>query len=334
MKIINIPIEPLEERYSIQWDKWFKEQFAENKLNVQTVYGTKTKGKIIHGSFLDVLETNLYKTSQLQKIIKILHEYDNKEPLVLFFHDLWFPGLANIAYIRDGMHLKNLYICGCLHAGSYDPYDFLNKQQMTPWAHLLEESMFEIVDMIFVATYFHAEMLHKRRKVPNSIIHVTGFPLYPDFVQQTTKEGIILFPHRLDSEKQPDLFDALKQMSFPYSLHWTWIKTKDVAKTKEEYYTLLNKSRFAISFALQETWGIAMQEAVLCGCFPIVPRRLSYPELYIDPFLYDSVGEILSMIDKFWNDPPLEELRLQQKSILNNGAKAIPHIINLIKTLQ
>ena len=29
MKLINIPIEPLEERYSVQWDKWFAEAFVD-----------------------------------------------------------------------------------------------------------------------------------------------------------------------------------------------------------------------------------------------------------------------------------------------------------------
>lgn len=92
MKIINIPIEPLEERYSVQWDIWFKKQFEEAGLDFTTVYGTGTKGKIIHGSFLDVLETNIYKTSQLQNILKMLLDCSSEEPVILFFHDLWFPG--------------------------------------------------------------------------------------------------------------------------------------------------------------------------------------------------------------------------------------------------
>src|SRR5512138_1159671 len=132
IKVLNIPIEPLEERYSTQWDKWFRVEFLKANIQFETAYGEKTSGKIGRGSFLDVTETNLYKTSQLQKVINIIANHDYRDPLVVFFHDLWNPALTTLAYIRDGLGLKNLYIVGCLHAGSYDPYDFLNRQQMTP----------------------------------------------------------------------------------------------------------------------------------------------------------------------------------------------------------
>ena len=34
-----------------------------------------------------------------------------------------------------------------------------------------------------------------------------------------------------------------------------------------------------ISTAEQDNFGISVVEAVRCGCFPLLPRRLSYPEL-------------------------------------------------------
>jgi len=331
MKILNIPIEPLEERYSVQWDRWSKEEFAAANLDFTTIYGGESlSGKINRGSFLDVIETNSYKTEQLQYIINFLSNYDDKEPLVLFFHDLWFPGLANIAYIRDGLMLKNLYITGCLHAGSYDAYDFLNKQQMTPWAHSLENSMFEIVDQIYVATNYHKELICSKRTVDKDKIHVTGFPLYPDFVPITlTKQNIIVFPHRLDSEKQPELFTTMcREVG-----RWNWLKSKEYASNKEEYYELLNLSKIAVSFALQETWGIAMQEAVLCGCIPLCPNRLSYPELYEEEFLFDNFEVAKFKILHFMLIPPHGLLLRQQEMILKKGAAAIPNIIQHIKSL-
>ena len=82
MKLLNIPIEPIESRYSSQWDIWFKDQFSAYFVKYETIYGCATSGKISTGAFLDVMETNLYKTSQLLQIIEILRNYDDKERLV------------------------------------------------------------------------------------------------------------------------------------------------------------------------------------------------------------------------------------------------------------
>jgi len=103
MLVFNIPIEPIESRYSIQWDTWFKNAFNLEFDEVYTVYGEKTSGVIQQGSFLDVIETNEYKTSQLQKIIKMLKLLPKEKEIILFFHDLWYPGICNLAYIRDGL---------------------------------------------------------------------------------------------------------------------------------------------------------------------------------------------------------------------------------------
>jgi len=332
MKILNIPIEPIEDRYSAQWDKWFRNCFKSMNLDVLYIYGEKTSGKINHGSFLDVIETNVYKTSQVLKILKYLSKVNKQEKVVLFFQDLWFPGLESIAYIREGLGLKNLKICGCLHAGSYDSYDFLNKTGMTPWASKMEDGWFNhIVDQIYVATNFHKKLLQETRNISADKIIVTGFPLYPDFVKVSEKEKLVIFPHRLDSEKQPDLFDRLSDI-FAGS-GWRFVKTKDVIKSKKEYYILLNKAAISISFALQETWGIAMQESVLCGAAPLCPDRLSYSEMYDPSFLYDSFENLVILLQKYMKDFPKISLKNQEKDILKKGSEAISIIIQKIQSL-
>jgi glycosyltransferase involved in cell wall biosynthesis len=334
MKIINIPIEPLEERYSGQWNTWFIQGFAKSNICFETIYGDTCINEIKHGSFLDVIETNLYKTSQLGKILTYISTMKPDDSVVLFFHDLWFPGLINIAYMRDGLGLKNLKICGCLHAGSYDEYDFLSKT-MGQWTEDFENSMLNIVDKIFVATQFHKDLLYHQRNVSANKIMVTGFPIYDDFRDQDNlppcRENIIVFPHRLDDEKLPVLFDEFAED--PKMKRFKWLKTKEVCKTKNEYYELLSKSKFAISFARQETWGIAMQEAIICGCIPIVPNRLSYPEMYDQDFIYDELDEAKRIIAQFEINPPAFNLQQTRNRILKNGARAIPRMIEQMKKL-
>ncbi len=332
--LINVPIEPLPERYSIQWDTWFKKEFEQSFACVHTIYGDTSTRKIEVGSFLDVFDTNQYKASQLHQIIQLIRK-DTSKKYILFFHDLWFPGLESLAYIRDGAGV-DIKITGCLHAGSYDPNDFLSRQSMGVWAEPLENSWFQIIDTIFVATKFHKKLLTANRWVYPDKIQVTGFPLYDDFSYTTPKENIVVFPHRLDDEKQPKLFDKLADAL--KNTGWQFIKSKDICHNKKEYYDLLSKSKIAVSFALQETWGIAMQEAVYLGNVPVCPDRLSYSEMYHKSFLYKEpeLKEAIAKVSLFirnWTEDAESQAQwaaLQKKALLERNTKAIQKMIELL----
>lgn len=338
MKIINIPIEPIEWRYSTQWQNWFLNYFYSQNIRYRDVLGPVTSGHISQGSFLDVVETNYFKTGQLNLICKMIMDGDIDNTDVFFFHDLWFPGIELLAYIRDGAGL-NFKICGCLHAGSYDESDFLHKKGMTSWAEPLENSWFNFIDKIFVATNYHKNLLMKKREVEPHRIKVTGFPIYNDFGQgYRRKENIVVFPHRLDTEKNPDTFRELKQeMERKFPL-WKFILSSEKCSTKKEYYDLLNRSRLSISLADQETWGIAMQESVFCGCIPLVPNRLSYKEMYPLGLRYRGVESLKEKISHYIMDIPSCRRFLYSNSIKayeqlsSRGENAIPNMINHINS--
>lgn len=50
-------------------------------------------------------------------------------------------------------------------------------------------------------------------------------------------------------------------------------------KSRAEYLEVLRSCDVAVSTARQENFGLSVVEAVAAGCHPILPRRLSYPEL-------------------------------------------------------
>lgn len=339
--LYNIPIEKLEERYSADWFNYFLSEF--NRLHVKyiTIYPQPLTSRIQQGSFLDVAGTNYFKAMQLAEICKLLFEGKIKKGDIFFFFDLWFPGIEMLAYIRDGLDI-DFKICGILHAGTYDPFDFLFQKGMFRWGANLENCWFEIFDAIFVGTQFHKELIISTRNAYPQRIHVTGLPIYPYFVKKTDRENIVVFPHRLDPEKNPKTFDKIsKQLAKSYP-NWKFIKSKDVCKTKQDYYDLLNKSKIAVSCADQETFGIAMIEATLCGCFPVVPNKLSYEELYNGLFKYNNHIQLVEKIEtlmrtncrmsfrKFCEDA----IDTQKEKFIREGEIAIQRMIEIMRSFS
>ena len=347
MKIWQVPIEPLEERYSKQWTEWFEQEFVNLGVEFTTIKGEILSTKIRQGSFLDVIGTNFYKACQLKSLCGLLENGFIKDDDVILLHDGWFPGIEMLAYIRDALDLK-FKIYAIFHAGTYDPWDFLTQKGMRKWGKYIERSWLEFIDGIFVASKFHKNLILQGSYETLSFadgsfatlankIHVTGLPIYPDFVQPDAhKENIIVFPHRLDPEKQPEMFQKLRsELVKRRDFGWIMTNTKTLCTTKQQYYNLLNKAKISVSCALQETWGIAMQESVMCGCIPIVPNRLSYQELYPAVFRYDSYEELIEKVEYFTktSGEGIESLRLEilKNQFIKMGAEAIPNMVKILK---
>lgn len=56
------------------------------------------------------------------------------------------------------------------------------------------------------------------------------------------------------------------------------------------YVEQLNKGTIVVSTSDHEFYGISILEAVRAGCRPLLPNRLSYPELFPQEYLYDDVN--------------------------------------------
>jgi hypothetical protein len=294
--VIFVPIERLEERYSAQWFGWFIEAFHRRGVE-PIVVGDQQARQIKTGQFLDVHETNIYKVGQLQQVLKHIEAGFRG---TVFFMDLWFPGLEALAYVRDALAAK-IRIRGIFHAGTWDPWDFLTQRGMGQWAEMLERSWLKLADEVYVATGFHFELLSRRFDASTGgKVKLVKFPVYEGRGEERqVKEDIVVFPHRLAPEKEPEAFGQVQERyEEKYGVGPEWVRTKDVCQTKDDFYRLLGRSKVAFSSALQETFGIAMLEAYNLGCLPVVPDRLSYRETIPTRYRYQTLEQAVEVIHR------------------------------------
>ena len=117
-------------------------------------------------------------------------------------------------------------------------------------------------------------------------------------------------------EEQPYEFEQAFERYAERILHYGY------AEDFEEYSKLLHRADIVVSTALHEFFGIAVMEAIYCGCHPVLPNRLSYPELIPDshhrpllhaPVLYEDHDELFTILSDLLtgNERPLPGIVLR-----------------------
>ena len=73
------------------------------------------------------------------------------------------------------------------------------------------------------------------------------------------------------------------------------------------YLEMLSRCDIVISTAIQENFGMAVVEAIIAGCHPLLPARLAYPEVlpaaFHDRCLYDSDDDLYPALVDILNGP-------------------------------
>jgi glycosyltransferase involved in cell wall biosynthesis len=131
---------------------------------------------------------------------------------------------------------------------------------------------------------------------------------------------VILWNHRWEFDKQPGVFFeqmyklAGEGIDFEliilgenFQMHpkefiearerlWPRIRQYGFVDSVDDYARYLATSDIVVSTAIQENFGFAIIEAMYCHTLPLLPNRLSYPEIlpkkFHDQFLYNDEAEL------------------------------------------
>ncbi|MBL6996325.1 DUF3524 domain-containing protein [Desulfobacula sp.] len=145
-----------------------------------------------------------------------------------------------------------------------------------------------------------------------------------DLKEKDVKAPLIIWNHRWEYDKNPEFFfdalSALKEKNIAFSLALLgekhdifpdiFKKAKEKFKeeilvygyveSRNEYVKWLKKGAIVVSCAIQENFGISVVEAVRFGCIPLLPDRLSYPEIMPVEFhsrvLYQTKQDLLKKL--------------------------------------
>ena len=156
-----------------------------------------------------------------------------------------------------------------------------------------------------------------------------------------SKPLLIIWNHRWEFDKSPESFfaalDSVQSLGLEFRISLLGENFQMVPKpflharerfghrivqygyepAKEKYVDWLRNGAIVVSTAIQENFGISVVEAIRHGCYPLLPKDLSYPELlpegHHDGCLYGSQEELVEklraiLVDKLTYVNKREEL--------------------------
>lgn len=319
-RLFLVGLEPLQERYTGAWARWLPETFSK-RFEVHNVEGEPLAGVIRTGAFLDLNSTVHYKASQLQKLACAFDTPDLiRNGDVIWFSDIEWWGMEAARYMAD-LSGRQVVIAGFLHAASHTHGDFM--EPMADVGRYAELAWVRACDVVCVGTEYARRAFLGRRVLYAGLqeaeieafkerLVVTGNPFRPAEIRELAasqgpafaRDIDILFPHRLDAEKNPGTFLACveawaarglkvalttgrKELRSTNAEHLVQ-QARALANagkldiytdcTPERFYKLLSRAKVTVSCATEESFGYAMVEAAALGSIPVVPEIASYLE--------------------------------------------------------
>lgn len=232
---------------------------------------------------------------------------DTQIPVAVYFHENqlsypWSPGDRDVRFRRD-RHYGFINYTTALAA---DAVLFNSRYHMTSFLEELNRLLRHFPD--------HRELDTVDEIAARSSVLPLGIDLRRFDAHRCEREGkrpLLLWNHRWEYDKNPNAFFAAAESllrdgfdfevavlgeSFPrrpteFESARDWLGERIVhygyAEDAAEYARWLWRADIVPVTSNQDFFGASIVEAVYCGCWPLLPRRLAYPELIPEQYASD-----------------------------------------------
>lgn len=312
-----VGLESYEARYSKQLLEWNTREFDRLGVKHVVIKGDEAQqtGVITTGQVLDAHGRSIWSLQQMIKLVQGLASRAIGGNDVIFFEDMFHPGIEALLYIKNQTPEKEfpkVYV-RCL-AQTLDPDDFVNVWGMTNWMRHFEEIVCELADGVLVASEEMVANMRIANLKPKQIV-VTGLPFNKCEVREwapvlpkfDTRPKHVVFAARTDAEKQPDFYlEVAAHYKHRYDANTEFailtggdLKSnspallKSLLKAEENklitvhrnlkkqgYYDILAGSRVLFNCALQDWVSNTVSEADTFGTNVVYPAYRSFPEAF------------------------------------------------------
>jgi len=328
-------VEPFFSGSHKQWARDIQ-KFSRHNVSMLTMPGRNWKWRMLGGSvtladeFLNgahhphiILATDML---DLAGFMGLVRQKAGDVPVAIYFHEnqLTYPWSPND---RDLKKNRDRHYC------------FINFQSALAADHVFFNSYYHMNSFLGALPGFlgnfpdyreldRVEEIRKKSRVLPIGMDLARFDEvgHPDNEEQNDTP-LLLWNHRWEYDKNPwDFFDAMYALESrvpDYGLvllgeHFVQeppvfrnakqklehrIQQYGYADSFEEYARWLWRSHMLPVTSNQDFFGISIMEAMYCRCVPILPRRLTYPELVPEDrfpeIFYDSREELLEKLEQF-----------------------------------
>lgn len=291
MRLIFVPQYPTKLRYPEWWIWKFAEEFDKAGFDVLTLRETLREGyddiidakRGYDSSFSPTTDAIEFETKQVKYYMNLELLDDD----ILFLADLSFPG-----FFPNVLHHKKPKKCFAFcHATSLNFLDYFERVRFSK--SQVESGHAAMFDKIFVGSRYHKNKLRAWKNV-----EVTYVPEPPEVIIKpikTIKKNFILSVSRDTQQKKTDYIEEAVEKKYGTTKICN-------AKRWNTYCRDLSESKALLITANEETFGYQVIDALKNNCIPVAPNNYSYPELLPQSCLYDSVPELLEILDIIKHD--------------------------------
>jgi len=311
-RLIYVPQYPAPMRYQEWWINEFTKEFKKEYDEV-IVLGSNYlfKTRLTRQStdmFSPINEAINLETIQMNDYMSLNIRDDD----TLFLADISFPGLfCNVLY-----HKRCPKMYAFCHATSLNKYDYFTSiRNYKSKNEKIHASMFDTI-------FFGSEYSMNKTGWKNGI--VTYLPKPPENIISNTKEEKvinIISVCRPNIQKTNSKLEKHIEKTLGIKIH------REEVNTWFEYSSLLSKSKINLISSKEDTFNYSIMDSIRCGCIPIVPNTLCFPEILPRWWRYDNGYELIIKLKQtlHTNDFELPEMFCENQ--VNNFFKNMIEIM-------